>query len=63
MDDERRRVYRALGWGFVVVGGVFVVLDVAERILMIGILRGNPLSVALVVMLVGAALLWTVRQR
>lgn len=63
MDDERRRVYRALGWGFVVVGLVFAALSVAERFLQLGLLRGNALSVALFLIVIGVALLMTVRGR
>jgi hypothetical protein len=63
MDEDRRRVYRSLAFAFLVIGGVFALLSVAESLFEIGFLRGNALPVALFLIFIGAALMWTVRDR
>ncbi len=63
MKDETRRVYRIFAIGFIVIGGVFALLAVAEAFFAVGLLRGNALPVALFIGLIGVALLVTVRQR
>jgi hypothetical protein len=63
MDEDRRRVYRSLAFAFLVIGGVFALVSVAESLFAIGFLRGNALPVALFLIFIGAALMWTVRDR
>lgn len=62
MTDAARRVYLALGRGFVVVGVVIAALAIADAVADLGFFRGSPLGTAVFLTLVGGALLWTVRQ-
>lgn len=62
MDEDRRRTYRLIGRAFILVGAIFVGLDVVQRLSGLELLNGSPYRVALLVIAIGAALLWTVRE-
>lgn len=63
MDEKMRRTYRRIGWVFVLVGAGFLALELLQEFLKLELFRGNPLRVSLLVTVIGAALLWTVRER
>jgi len=63
MDDRNRPMYRAFGWAFVTIGGVFALVALAEVLLRFSYFNGNALPTALFVIFIGAALLYTVRER
>lgn len=62
MTDSSRRVYRALGRGFVAVGGGVALASVLDRALQWGFFRGSPAGTALFLVAIGVLLLWTVAQ-
>lgn len=62
MTDAARRTYLGLGRGFVAVGLAIAALAVADAAFDLAFFRGSPIGTALFLALVGAALLWTVRQ-
>ena len=63
MDDERRRVYRRFAYGFIAVGLAVGALALAEGWFGLGLVRVEALPGALFVLLLGVALLMTVRER
>ena len=63
MDDAARRTYRGFGTFFLIVGGVFLGLGLLRAFVLPDVLDGNPLPVALVLVAIGFALHWTVRDR
>lgn len=62
MTDASRSVYRGLGRAFVAIGGIVALGSVLDRVLGWGSFRGSPVGTALFLLLIGALLLWTVRQ-
>ncbi len=62
MTDAARRVYLAMGRGFVLVGVVIAALAIADAVANLGFFRGSPLGTAVFLALIGGGLLWTVRQ-
>lgn len=62
MTDASRRVYLGLGRAFVAIGGIVAVAGVLDRALGWGFFSGSPLGTAAFLALIGALLLWTVRQ-
>lgn len=62
MTDGARRVYVALGRGFVGLGLAIAALAVADDVLVLGLFGRNPFGSALFLAAVGVLLLWTVRQ-
>jgi hypothetical protein len=62
VSDSARRVYLAMGRGFLGLGGLIAALSIADAAFDLGYFRGSPLGTAIFLALVGAALLWTVRQ-
>lgn len=63
MNEDARRVYRRFSTFFLVTGLVFVALGVLRAGLLPDVLRGNPLPVAALLLLIGGSLRWTVRRR
>ena len=63
MDDKQRAWYRLFAYLFIGIGGVFLLLDLVEELFGLSLLRGNPLPAALLVMGLGFALVWTVRNK
>lgn len=63
MDPSARRVYRAFGTFFLVVGAVFLGLGLVRVLALPDVLRGDPLPVAALLLVVGGALRWTARER
>ena len=63
MDDRARRFYRALGTAFVVLAVVFIAVGVAERVFSFTYFSGDVLPLALTIGVIGAALLYTVRDK
>lgn len=62
MTDAARRVYRSMGYGFLLLAGVVVSVSVLDRVLNLGLFRGNPLGTGLLLGVIGALLLQTVAQ-
>ena len=62
MTDAARRTYLALGRGFLVVGVVIAGLAVLDAAAKLDLFRCLPFGTAAFLVLVGGALLWTVRQ-
>lgn len=63
MDEQRRRAYRAIAWTFLAIGGAVLGVAVAERLLGFRYFNASPVRVALFLAFIGAALMWTVRDR
>lgn len=61
MKDEARRAYRLLAQLFLLVGVVFAGLALVQRVGKVRIFQGDPLGVALLVLVIGGLLWWTVR--
>lgn len=61
MDPKARRGYRFLALVFVVVGAGFAAVALLQRLTGAALLNGDPLGVALLILLIGGALWWTVR--
>ncbi len=61
MKDEARRAYGMLARLFLGVGAVFVVLALLERSGVVDVFHGDPLGVAVLVLIIGGLLEWTVR--
>jgi hypothetical protein len=62
MTDASRRVYLGLGRAFVAIGGIVALGSVLDRAFGWGFFRGSPVGTAAFLVLIGALLLWTVRQ-
>jgi len=62
MTDASRSVYLALGRAFVAIGGIVALGSVLDRAFGWGFFRASPLGTAAFLVLIGALLLWTVRQ-
>lgn len=62
MTDASRRAYLGLGRAFVTIGGVVAAGSVLDRAFGWGFFSGSPLGTAGFLALIGALLLWTVRQ-
>ena len=63
MDERARRTYRGMAWGFLGIGGAFVLVAVLEGVLGFEFFNASPIRVALFLIAIGGALLWTVRRR
>lgn len=63
MDDRARRTYRGFGTLFLVLGGAFLALGLVPTGIASDAVEGGPVPVALLLLLVGAGLHWTVRDR
>lgn len=63
MDDATQRTYRRLADLFLIVGGAFLLAGVLRWAWFPELLNGNPAPVAALVLLIGGALRWTVRDR
>jgi hypothetical protein len=61
MTDEARRGYTLLARLFLIVGGVFALLAVLQIAGGLRLFNGDPLGVALIVLVIGVLLEWTVR--
>jgi len=61
MSDDARRGYTMLARLFLVVGGAFALLALLQLTSVIHLFNGNPMGVALVVLIIGVLLEWTVR--
>ncbi len=61
MSDDARRGYTMLARLFLVVGGAFALLAVLQLAGAFRLFNGNPLGVALIVLIIGVLLEWTVR--
>ena len=62
MTDASRRVYVAMGRAFVGIGGAVALVSLLDRIAGWGFFRASPVGTAAFLVLIGALLLWTVRQ-
>jgi hypothetical protein len=61
MSDDARRGYTMLARLFLVVGGAFALLALVQMAGGFRLFNGNPLGVALIVLIIGVLLEWTVR--
>jgi hypothetical protein len=61
MSGDARRGYTMLARLFLIVGGVFALLAVVQIAGGFRLFNGNPLGVALIVLVIGVLLEWTVR--
>ena len=61
MSDDARRGYAMLARLFLIVGAAFALLALAQLAGAIRLFDGDPLGVALIVLIIGALLWWTVR--
>jgi hypothetical protein len=61
MSDDARRGYAMLARLFLIVGGTFALLALAQFAGAIRLFDGDPLGVALIVLIIGVLLWWTVR--
>jgi len=62
MTDPARRAYLAMGRAFVAIGGAVALVSLLDRVFGWGFFQGSPVASAALLVLVGAALLWTVAQ-
>jgi hypothetical protein len=62
MNAASRRTYLALGRTFVAIGGLVALVSLLDRVFGWGFFRGSPVGTAAFLAVVGALLLWTVRQ-
>jgi hypothetical protein len=62
MNAASRRTYLALGRAFVGIGGMVALISLLDRAFAWGFFRGSPVGTAAFLVVVGALLLWTVRQ-
>jgi hypothetical protein len=62
MKAASRRTYLALGRTFVAIGGLVALFSLLDRAFTWGFFRGSPVGTAAFLVVVGALLLWTVRQ-
>ena len=62
MTESSRRVYLGLGRAFVALGGSVALASLVDRIAGLGFFQGSPVGTAALLVVVGAALLWTVAQ-
>jgi hypothetical protein len=62
MNAASRRAYLALGRTFVAIGGMVALVSLLDRAFAWGFFRGSPIGTAAFLAVVGALLLWTVRQ-
>lgn len=62
MNAASRRTYLALGRAFVAIGGMVALVSLLDRAFGWGFFRGSPVGTAAFLVVVGALLLWTVRQ-
>jgi hypothetical protein len=61
MSDDARRGYAMLARLFLIVGAAFALLALAQLTGAVRLFNGDPLGVALIVLIIGALLWWTVR--
>jgi len=59
---DPRRPYRRFATFFLATGGVFLIAGLARATFAPDLLQGNPIPAALVLLVVGGGLAWTVRQ-
>ena len=62
MNVASRRTYLGLGRAFVAIGGMVALISLMDRAFGWGFFRGSPVGTAAFLVVVGALLLWTVRQ-
>lgn len=61
MSDNAKRGYSMLARLFLLVGGGFAVLALLQKAGAVHVFHGDPLGVALLVLVIGVLLWWTVR--
>ncbi|HKI57625.1 MAG TPA: hypothetical protein VKA00_00225 [Trueperaceae bacterium] len=61
MSDDAKRAYTMLARLFLLIGGGFAVLAGLQEAGVVHVFHGNPLGVALLVLVIGLLLWWTVR--
>ena len=62
MTDASRRVYISMGRAVVGIGGAVALVSLLDRIAGWGFFRVSPVGTAAFLVLIGALLLWPVRQ-
>jgi len=61
MSDEAKRGYTMLARLFLLIGGAFALLALLQRAGAVHVFHGDPLGVAVLVLIIGVLLWWTVR--
>ncbi|HKI55742.1 MAG TPA: hypothetical protein VKB31_01210 [Trueperaceae bacterium] len=61
MSDDAKRGYTMLARLFLVIGGGFALLALLQRTGTVHIFHGDPLGLAVLVLVIGVLLWWTVR--
>lgn len=62
MDDNQKNIYKSFAYTFIGLGSLFLIVSTVELIFAFGFFKGNSFPVALLVLGIGVALLWTVSQ-
>lgn len=61
MSDDAKRGYTMLARLFLLIGGAFALLALLQRAGAVHVFHGDPLGVAVLVLVIGVLLWWTVR--
>ena len=63
MGDKTRRVYKGIALALLVVGTAFLSVALLERLLDFTFFSASPIRVALLTLIIGGLLWWTIRSR
>lgn len=62
MDDKQKNSYKSFAYTFIGLGSLFLIVSILELVFAFGFFKANPFPVALLVLGIGVALLWTLKQ-
>ncbi len=62
MDDNHKNAYTSFAYTFIGLGSLFLIVSILELVFAFGFFKANPFPVALLVLGIGVALLWTLKQ-
>ncbi|MDE0098108.1 MAG: hypothetical protein OXM87_00565 [Truepera sp.] len=63
MGDKTRRVYKGIALALLMVGTAFLSVALLERLLGFTFFNASPVRVALLTLIIGGLLWWTIRSR
>ncbi len=63
MGDKTRRVYKGIALALLMVGTAFLSVGLLERLLDFTFFNASPVRVALLTLIIGGLLWWTIRSR
>ncbi|MCY4354626.1 MAG: hypothetical protein OXC09_07570 [Truepera sp.] len=63
MGDKTRRVYKGIALALLMVGTAFLSVALLERLLDFAFFNASPVRVALLTLIIGGLLWWTIRSR